>query len=52
MEALIHTDKHSVVYGRKTIGFSLFYCDRKTMELLCILTVQFLSKRPCNLTSH
>ncbi len=33
MEALIHNDKHSVVYGRKTIDFSLFYCDRKTMEI-------------------
>jgi predicted metal-dependent hydrolase len=29
MEAI----KHSVVYGRKTIGFSLLYCDRKTMEI-------------------
>lgn len=33
MEALIHNNKHSVVYGRKTIDFSLLYCDRKTMEI-------------------
>ncbi|MBU2646981.1 M48 family metallopeptidase [bacterium] len=33
MEALIHNNKHSVVYGRKTIDFSLFYYDRKTMEI-------------------
>lgn len=33
MEAFIHNNKHSVVYGRKTIDFSLLYCDRKTMEI-------------------
>ena len=33
MEALIHNNKHSVIYGRKTIDFSLLYCDRKTMEI-------------------
>lgn len=33
MEASIHSHKHSVVYGRKTIDFSLLYCDRKTMEI-------------------
>ncbi len=33
MGASIHNDEHSVVYGRKTIDFSLFYCDRKTMEI-------------------
>ncbi len=33
MEALIHNNKHSVVYGRKTIDLSLLYCDRKTMEI-------------------
>lgn len=33
MEALILSNKHSVVYGRKTIDFSLLYCDRKTMEI-------------------
>lgn len=33
MEALIHNNKLSVVYGRKTIDFSLLYCDRKTMEI-------------------
>ena len=33
MEALIHSNKHSVVYGRKTIDFSLLYSDRKTMEI-------------------
>ncbi len=29
MEALIHNNKHSVVYGRKTIYFNQLYCDRK-----------------------
>ena len=33
MEASIHNNRHSVVYGRKTIDFSLLYCDRKTMEI-------------------
>ena len=33
MEALIHYNKHSVVYGRKTINYSLLYCNRKTMEI-------------------
>ncbi len=33
MEALIHNNIHSIVYGQKTIDFSLLYCDRKTMEI-------------------
>jgi len=33
MEASIHNNRHSVVYGKKTIDFSLLYCDRKTMEI-------------------
>lgn len=33
METLTHNNKHSVVYGRKTIDFRLLYCDRKTMEI-------------------
>lgn len=33
MKASIHSHKHSVVYGRKIIDFSLLYCDRKTMEI-------------------
>ncbi len=33
MKAVNHNDRHSVVYGRKVIDFSLFYCDRKTMEI-------------------
>lgn len=33
MEAAIHNDKRSIVYGRKSIDYSLFYCDRKTMEI-------------------
>ena len=33
MEALIHNSRHSVVYGRKTIDFSLLYCERKTLEI-------------------
>ncbi len=33
MEDVIHNNKYSIVYGRKTINFSLLYCDRKTMEI-------------------
>ena len=33
MGALISNGSHSVVYGRRTINFSLLYCDRKTMEI-------------------
>lgn len=33
MEASTHDNKHSVVYGRKRIDFSLFYGDRKTLEI-------------------
>ena len=33
MGASIPSSQHSVVYGRKTIDFSLLYCDRKTMEI-------------------
>ena len=33
MKALLHNNKHSVVYGRKIIDFSLLYCCRKTMEI-------------------
>lgn len=33
MKALIHNKRHSIIYGGTTIDFSLFYCDRKTMEV-------------------
>ncbi|NMA25905.1 MAG: M48 family metallopeptidase [Clostridiales bacterium] len=33
MAGTIHNGQRSVVYGRKTINFSLLYCDRKTMEI-------------------
>ena len=33
MKALIHSKRHSIIYGGKTIDFSLFYFDRKTMEI-------------------
>ncbi|HRU52570.1 MAG TPA: SprT family zinc-dependent metalloprotease [Planctomycetota bacterium] len=33
METVNHDNKHSIVYGRKTIDFTLLYCDRKTMEI-------------------
>ena len=33
MEALRHSGRYSVIYGGKTIDFSLFYCDRNTMEI-------------------
>ncbi|MEW6536838.1 MAG: YgjP-like metallopeptidase domain-containing protein, partial [Candidatus Auribacterota bacterium] len=33
MQTVIHHSKRSIVYGQKTIDYSLFYCDRKTMEI-------------------
>ena len=33
MAVAIHTTRHSVVYGQKTINYSLLFCDRKTMEI-------------------
>lgn len=30
---MTRADKRSVVYGRKTIDYSLFYSDRKTLEI-------------------
>jgi len=33
MELLTHNNRHSIIYGLKTIAFSLFYCDRKTLEI-------------------
>ncbi|MCX7553716.1 SprT family zinc-dependent metalloprotease [Marinicella sp. S1101] len=33
MDAVIHDNVLSVVYGRKTIDFTLLYCERKTMEI-------------------
>lgn len=33
MEAIRHSGRYSVIYGGKTIDFSLFYCDRNTMEI-------------------
>ena len=33
MAAAIHSTRHSVVYGQKTIDYSLLFCDRKTMEI-------------------
>jgi predicted metal-dependent hydrolase len=33
MEAMDKNIKHSVVYGQKTIDYSLLYCDRKTLEI-------------------
>lgn len=33
MEAVGITDKRFFIYGRKTIHYSLLYCDRKTMEI-------------------
>lgn len=33
MEAIKHSGRYSVIYGGKTIDFSLFYCDRNTMEI-------------------
>jgi predicted metal-dependent hydrolase len=33
MEAIDNSIQHSVVYGKKTIDYSLLYCERKTMEI-------------------
>ncbi|MFW5801642.1 MAG: M48 family metallopeptidase [Spirochaeta sp.] len=33
MEAVQCSNRHSVTYGRRIIEFSLFFCDRKTMEI-------------------
>ena len=33
MKSLIYNKKHSIMYGGNTIIFSLFYSDRKTMEV-------------------
>jgi len=33
MERLVHKSNYYVVYGKKTINFSVLYCARKTMEI-------------------
>ncbi len=33
MAAAIHSTKRSIIYGQKTIDYSLLFCDRKTMEI-------------------
>ena len=43
---LIHNDRLSVVYGRKTIDFSLLYCDRKTMEIAVLPDSTVVVKAP------
>lgn len=46
METLIHSNKHSIVYGRKTIDFSLLHCDRKTMEITVYPDSSVIVKAP------
>ncbi len=46
MEASIHNNQLSVVYGRKTIDFSLLYCDRKTMEIAVLPDSTVIVKAP------
>ncbi len=46
MEASNHSNKHLVVYGRKTIDFSLLYCDRKTMEIAVLPDSTIVVKAP------
>lgn len=46
MEASINNAKHSVIYGRKTIDFSLLYCDRKTMEISVLPDGTVIVKAP------
>ena len=46
MGALIHNNQLSVVYGRKTIDFSLLYCDRKTMEIAVLPDSTVIVKAP------
>lgn len=43
---LIHNNRLSVVYGRKTIDFSLLYCDRKTMEIAVLPDSTVVVKAP------
>ena len=46
MKASIQDDRLSVVYGRKTIDFSLLYCDRKTMEIAVLPDSTVVVKAP------
>jgi len=41
-----HNNTHSVVYGRKTIDFSLFYCERKTLEIAVLPDSTVIVKAP------
>lgn len=43
---LIYNNRLSVVYGRKTIDFSLLYCDRKTMEIAVLPDSTVVVKAP------
>ncbi|NMA39915.1 MAG: M48 family metallopeptidase [Lentisphaerae bacterium] len=45
-EASIHNNQRSVVYGRKTISFSLLYSDRKTMEIAVLPDTAVVVKAP------
>lgn len=47
MEAL-HSDKRSVIYGRKTIDYNLFYSERKTMEIAVHPDSTVIVKAPIN----
>ena len=46
MGASIPSSQHSVVYGQKTIDFSLLYCDRKTMEIAVCPDASVVVKAP------
>lgn len=46
MKASIQDGRLSVVYGRKTIDFSLLYCDRKTMEIAVLPDSTVVVKAP------
>jgi len=48
MGLVVHNDKRSIVYGCKTIHYSLFYCDRKTLEIAVHPDSAVIVKAPVN----
>jgi predicted metal-dependent hydrolase len=48
MKAVIFNNKKTIVYGCNTIYYSLFYCDRKTMEIAVHPDSSVIIKAPTN----
>jgi predicted metal-dependent hydrolase len=46
MTTINNNDRHSVIYGRKTIDFTLCYCNRKTMEIAVLPDSTVIVKAP------